>query len=515
MSRVSPWLTGIVGQSRAINDLDAALLSEQDARRRQARALATVQAEVQSSIDQVDSRVGAVGDQLGAVLDWTEFRIQLLEFEEYQARTRIRKVFRALAQGGPARLPDVEDVPGYWLPPAAKAVLSGVLPRNENDTDALDGDRVLEQARERDPIRADLLVVAAGVSFGGSALLHAAVSRLLTGPVGLGHNGSGVAQGWRSLWVGVALGGFGPVAAEVLSARLADLFGAAATDAAELAAWDRAIKTFGSTGDSTPAEALIALRNHLVVAQDDTEPVAIQDVPSWDTYLRELLEEPSPAEHSLLREMEQLPLPAAKGRRSEPSWGTDAATVVALVRADLFDPDAPIPLRRLALESATPLLRAQLAGILIAPGPVVTVVKRHGTAIEVTGDAYDPERLAAVERMIVLTNPVTHPSKPGSTAVCAGLAAAALLLVAFGYWIPTLLFALMAPVPVWKYRDDCRTTEAALARRNSRLAEVRAELTKACERNVAAYRHRTEEYRAAREALEHLLEALPPQAGRT
>lgn len=233
MSRVSPW-TNDFGTANAINDLDDELAAERAARRREASRFVSEQAKVQHQLEQVGSRIDSVTDQISTVLEWTELRFQLLEFDEYQARKEIRKAFRALAQGRPAVLPEVDDVPGYWMPPAALAVLPLIL--RERHPAAVPACRPganpfedlksgLESARERDAVRAQLFHLAVGLCFDQPAFIDATVLRLLSEPVGLGQTEAGqVAKGWRALWEHVALGGFGPAAVEQLSGRLAALF---------------------------------------------------------------------------------------------------------------------------------------------------------------------------------------------------------------------------------------------------------------------------------------------------
>ena len=123
MARVSQWnwsdFTQEWSQTSAINELDEELAAERRARYRQTRQLEAAHDAFKDGLKQVDSKVESVSDRIEAVLDWTELRFQQVEFDEYQARKDIRNTVRALAEGRPARSPDFEDAPGYWLPPAA------------------------------------------------------------------------------------------------------------------------------------------------------------------------------------------------------------------------------------------------------------------------------------------------------------------------------------------------------------------------------------------------------------
>ncbi|NNH72956.1 hypothetical protein HLB23_24370 [Nocardia uniformis] len=524
MSRVSPWWTGQIGQANAINDIDGQLAAERAARHREASRLASEQAKVAQHLEQVGSRIDSVTDQISTVLEWTELRFQLLEFDEYQARKEIRKAFRTLAQNGPAVVAEVDDVPGYWMPPAALAVLPLILrerhpaavPARRRGANPFEDVRFgLESARQRDAVRAELFNLAVGVCFDQPAFIDAAVPRLLSEPVGLGQTAAGhVAHGWRTLWKHAALGRFGPAAAEQLSGRLAALFDPAAVGEEELQAWDRAIEVFGSDGKTAPtkAETFTALRAHFAVEPDHTEALAALDDTSWRTYLQELIEEPSPAERPLVRAMEDLHLPAEQARLSAPSWGQAAGTLVTLVRSDLFDPDTPIPLRRLAFQLSAPLLRSRLAGVLVAPAPVVTAITYRTATVEVTSEGHDTEQLAAVERAIAVGY-ADSPSKTVGTIVFTGLTALALVMVVFGQWFVAVLFALGALIPVGKYRSDRNTAQYEAARRDQQLAEFRSALAQARAANAAQQRRLAEQYQADREALAHLIASLPADRG--
>lgn len=111
MSRVNPWWSSDVGHANAINDLDDELAAEREARYREASRVALEQAKVARHLEQVGSRIDSVTDQINTVLEWIDLRFQLLEFDEYQVRKEIRKAFRAIPQGRPAILPEVDDVP--------------------------------------------------------------------------------------------------------------------------------------------------------------------------------------------------------------------------------------------------------------------------------------------------------------------------------------------------------------------------------------------------------------------
>jgi hypothetical protein len=520
MARVSQWnwsdFTQEWSQTAAINELDEELAAQ---RRAQARRMQRAENEIKQGLKAVDSKLDTVSARIEAVLDWTELRFQLVEFDEYQARTAIRKTVRALAEGRPARTPDLDDVPGYWLPPAAAAVLplvlraQPVIPAQRTAANPFaDLAAGLEAARERDAVRAELFNLAVGRCFDQQVLIDAAVLRLLTEPCDLGVAEPGqVAAGWRTLWEHAALGAFGPGAAVQLESLLRERFDPEAPlDDEELAAWDGAIAGFGAAEGHQPpqSEAFAALADHLTADGPDTGA----DDDHWRTYLQELIEEPSPAELPLVREMEALEPGDDAARAGDPSWTEPAGTVAALVRRDLFDPEAPIALRRLALDLTAPLLRARLDRLeagLAETGPVVRTVRRNGVAVEVTPEGHDPAQFDAVLTRIDAGFRLDGPSQRTTVGFAAGLGAVALLFLVFGQWIPAVLFALLVLVPLYLHRNARIQAAGQQVRREGQVERLRADLAAARTDAERATRERAERAAAARTALERLRAALP------
>ncbi|WP_035700316.1 hypothetical protein, partial [Glycomyces tenuis] len=404
MPRVSQWDWNYErSQINAINEMDEEMAAE---RRLQRKRLRETREEFSSGLKQVDSRLSSVSGRIDTVLEWTELRFQLIEFDEYAARKEIRRPFRALAGGLPAEVPDVHDVPGSWMPPAAIALLRLVARSGAASGSFTDLSASLELARERDPVRSELFGLTVALCFDQPAFIDAAVLRLLgeSTELGLAEPGE-VAAGWRTLWEHAALGEFGPSAASLLKERLAALFDPAALDEEELRAWDEAILSF-DTPESAPlpeAEAFARLREHLSAAEAPRPAgVTVEPDDRWRRYLQELIEEPSPAELPLVEAMEELHLPEDQLQRSKPTWSESEGTVAALLREDLFDPDGPPALRSLAFELAAPLLRSRVEalGASAPPEPITYTVKRVGAKVVVGRDGHDAADLEAAERRI-------------------------------------------------------------------------------------------------------------------
>lgn len=552
MARVSQWnwsdFTQEWSQTQAINDLDDELAAERAARRRQ---MEDARNRFKQDLEQVDSKLDSVSGRIEAVLAWTELRFQLIEFDEYQARKEIRNTVRALAEGRAPLMRGFEDVPGYWLPSAAAAVLPLVLrdrvPTQRTGRPFADLTTGLETARERDAVRTELFSLAVGRCFDQPAFIDAAALRLLAEPADLGVAAPGqVVQGWRTLWEQAALGAFGPGPEEQIAALLRERFDPGALDEEALAAWDDAIERFGANDEHQPtrAEALAALQAHFAAEPgpatgapmpapavtpagetSDTgaepgpaasDPAALnpaRDDTAWRRYLQELIEEPSPAELPLVGQMAELD-PASGGRDDDRSWTAPVGTVADLLRRDLFDPAAPIPLRRLALRLAAPILRGRLDHLEAAIDTTETVtvtVRRRGELIHVTKDGHDPEQFAAVERRVDQAFAAAAPSKPLTIAFASVLGILSVSMLVIAQWFAAVLFALGVVIPLWKYRTDAAKARKDDERRDDQLAEIRAALLDARKDAESRERAETERGIATRHALDALRESLPAE----
>lgn len=514
MTRVSHWnWDSDWSQTRAINELDQEIEAE---RQFQQRRLREARAEFSSGLKQVDSKLSSVSDRIETILEWTDLRFQLIEFDEHAARQAIRRPFRALAGGLPAVAPDVEDVPGYWLPPAAVALLRLVTRSGAVSGPFADLGTSLELARERDAVRSELFTLAVALCFDQPAFIDASALRLLGEPTDLGLSEPGeVAAGWRTLWEHAALGEFGPSAEALLRERLAALFDPEAFDEEELRAWDRAILTFGGVDAASPseAEAFERLRGHLLAAEAPRAPeVAVEPDERWRQYLQELIEEPSPAELPLVEAMEELHLPEDRLQRSHPAWADSAGTVAALVRRDLLDPDGAPALRAIALELAAPLLRSCVERLGETPetlDPITRVVKRVGSKITVGRDGHDAAELEAAERRIEQNMSLAGPSKPLLVTAFAFLGLAVLIPALGGPWPLAVLCLIGTAVPLWLYRKG--GDEQAMNREHCerQIARLRTEVEHAKDAVREAEAERAERVAALGKAREALLASLP------
>ncbi|MEV3934740.1 hypothetical protein AB0K52_01980 [Glycomyces sp. NPDC049804] len=575
------WYWTDSGRERA----QEAAIEQQRAR---TRRLERERRAAEAKLDQrISSTAARMDSRLDTLFRWTELRFQQVEFDEYQARKEIRNTVRALAEGREPVLRGFEDVPGYWLPSAAAAVLPLVLrdraPRQRTAGNAFADFRTgLEAARERDAVRTELFSLAIGRCFDQPALIDAAALRLLSEPADLGAAEPGqIARAWRTLWVQAALGEFGPGAEAQIAPLLAERFDPDALDDEALATWDEAIARFGAVGKQRPTrlEALTALHAHLTevperearaegdaasgpphdasiltaspagplsaqagaLRLDDTAapagPLATdaalsdaagapeagngepaldeptdRDDTAWRSYLQALIEEPSAAELPLVRQMAELD-PSSEGREDDQrSWADPVGDLAELVRRDLFDPEAPIPLRRIALGLAAPVLRERLdrieAALDTTEKPTVTV-RRRGELIAVTSDGHDPDQLAVVERRIGQAFDTAGPSKPLTASIAAGLVLVGLLMLIPGQWFATLIFVLAALFPIVIHRRDTAKAAQQRVRRDEQLADARAALVKARDDAELKEREAAEQAVAVRAALTRLRESLP------
>lgn len=514
MSRVSYWnWDSDWSQTRAINEIDEELEAE---RRAQQRRLRAARAEFTSGLKQVDTKLSSVSGRIDTVLEWTELRFQLLEFDEYTARKAVRRPFRALAGGLPAAAPDIEDVPDYWMPPAAAALLRLVARSGGASGSFTDLGASLELARERDAVRTELFTLAVALCFDQPAFVDASVLRLLGEPADLGLAAPGeVAAGWRSVWEHTALGEFGPSATALLRERIDALFDPEALDEGELKAWDDAILAFGGV-ESAPLpehEAFARLREHLeAAAPPPPAGVAAEPDDRWRHYLQELIEEPSPAELPLVEAMEELHLPEDRLQRSKPTWSDAEGTVAALLRRDLFDPEGPPELRALALDAAAPLLRSRverLGEATAAPEPITRTVKRVGVRVAVGRDGHDPAELRAAEQRIERSMDLKGPSVPVTAGIAGGFGALALVLLLAGAWPLAVLCLIGVAVPLWRHVQGKADLALNRDRCERQIAELRAELERAKDLVRESERERAERFAALGKARDELLAALP------
>lgn len=516
MSRVSYWTwDNDWSQTRAINEIDQELEAERLAQQRRLRA---ARAEFNSGLKQVDKKLSSVSGRIDTVLEWADLRFQLIEFDEYAVRKAVRRPFQALAGGLPASAPDIEDVPGYWMPPAAVALLRLVARGGSASSPFADLGASLDLARERDAVRSELFTLAVALCFDQPAFVDASVLRLLGEPAGLGQVGSGeVAAGWRSLWEHAALGEFGPSAAALLRERLAALFDPESVGEEELKAWDEAILAFGAaeSGRLPEDEAFVLLREHLVAAAPPAAGAAFTPDDRWRHYLQELIEEPSPAELPLVEAMEELYLPEGRGQRSEPSWADSAGTAAGLLRRDLFDPEGPPELRALALEVCAPLLRSRverLGEAAASPEPITRVVKRVGARVTVGRDGHDPAELEAAERRVERSMDLRGPSLPATAATAGGFGALALVLLLTGVWPLSVLCLIGVAVPLWRHSQARTRASLERERFERQVAELRAEVKRAKEAVREAEREREARLAALARAREELSGVLPESA---
>lgn len=245
--------------------------------------------------------------------------------------------------------------------------------------------------------------------------------------------------------------------------------------------------------------------NHIAPSIDDTV---------WRSYLQELIEEPSAAELPLVGEMAALNPSDAAREEERRSWTDPVGTVADLVRRDLFDPEAPIPLRRLALGLTAPVLRERLDRIEASLGTTrkaVVTVRRRGAFIEVTRDGHDPDQLAAVERRIDRAFDAAYPSKPLSYGIALALGLLAVVTAVLGQWFVAVLCGIGAIIPLWKYRGDAAKARQNHHRRDEQLAETRAALVKARKDAENQERSETENGLATRRGLTRLRDSLPGQ----
>lgn len=508
------WVTGWdYRQNEAIEDLQAEAARATDRMRHAQR----------QTRDLVKSQISTVNNRLDTVMDWLDLRFAQLDFDEYTVRREARNHFRALAAHDLVAIRELDDVPGYWLPPLAGPLAKLVLRRQNRDAGPFDTASLpaeirssLQTGRERDPVRGDLFTVATAICFDLPALSEEPVLRLLAGPMDLefGEDPAIVANGWRTLWEQAVQSEFGPAAAEQLTQRLAAGFDPQALDAKAEHEWDTAILRhsgdFDTTVDADRALPALAATLSRLSEAVSAEPDRSRHRETWQTCLQDLVSEPSEPERPLVEAMRRL-RPASETDVDEPDWRRREGSVATLLRDDLVGNDVPAARRAVALRIAGPYLRQRVEAVAESeaakPDPTVTV-KDSGLTITVGPDGPDPAAYdKAVERRRV--EPAWVVPLPLILGITAALLAVAILAAINQAWVMAVIVVCLIAIPVW-WRLGTRSA----ARRVAADAQERvADLATRVDRAVEQARMKQSEHWARqdriRTAVERLLEVLP------
>jgi hypothetical protein len=430
----------------------------------------------------LENRLSALARAFDAFVELSDLRTELTLYGDAAvARHRVRKFLAEVMAGRAAPLA-LDDVPGYWLVPAARALAA-----------QLAGDRTgsaghVTTATEWDATRTTLFLTAAATQMGLPGVTAVQLAALLPAA---GTPGTPVTHAQRAIWLAAADGRFGAAGRALLTERLTTLL--STPDAGtERDQWREAVQRLDRTARSAPlppqrraAAALAALRAHCAAppaptpAQSDVDGTADAD-PLGDI-VRRLVDEGSAAEVPLLRRAEELRRIVTSDTAhpaSHQPWDAVVGSVHELVRAD-FAPDAPPALRGVALRAARRWLAAvadDLAAEAAADPPRTLTTRSTGYTVTVDVNGAVPGEYAAAERHIDTS--FQSPRGPRVAAAGTGIAAAALAVVGFLADLPWLaVFALLAAaVAALRFRKQTRLAaeyaEAATAAKTSLRQDV-------------------------------------------
>lgn len=423
-------------QRRQIEDLEASVSGAYSQASRLRSQLSQVQGSLQTRLDRLASA-------FDAFVELSDVRSDLAVYTDAViVRHQVRLMLGAVAAGRAAPPPELPDVPGYWLVPAARALHARL------DGDAGAAAKHTEAATELDADRTRYFL-AAGTRLAGPVDVTAVhLAGLLPGASRVP-----VSATQRAFWRATAADAYGDAGRALLTSALAGALGtpghhAPGGDGEE----DAPTAWLGPAGDgmgarTTPqgvAGALAALRQRCEAAlrpvgatKDTSGPTGGEPeggaagagaagagagdpelgpppevAPLWEV-LRSLVDEGHEPERELLRRAERLRGLVETGAAPAEyrSWDAPVGTVRELVHGDVFDGEAGGPaLRRVAVRAAAPWLRAAVEGVAaqVAPPQEQVTVRTSGGSFHIGPHGADPGEVAALRRRIDTTYRVSH-----------------------------------------------------------------------------------------------------------
>ena len=415
-------------QNAAIEQLRVSLRAQSSSVRRQAERN-------RQATDRLAASLVRLEERLDDVIELTDLRFQLLDHHETnRVRNELNRRLSVLSRGGTVPVDPLDDIPGYWLPPAANLILATFCGNG-----GLDLDRELELGRERDRVRTDLFVLASGVGFEVRELSQRVVVGLLNQPVhpdvvdNTLQLDTAINRTWRQLWVDTAAGGFGDRAHDVLRQRLA-----AAVDDLEIA------NELGRVLGSRNTNALTGLKRlrercQRVTAAMNRSETGAPDTDAWRETLRSLVNEGHAEEIELRDRTERLlrRVSDAGDAASVGMW-TEVGTLRSLLVHDILEPSVPDAQAALALRvcaDAVMLCAQRQWDRTHADVPDQRVVRIEGVDVTVTARGPEPGADEEVARRIAARHQVD-----GKASRLWGAAVGGLVLVA--------LIAFLVSVPV-------------------------------------------------------------------
>lgn len=357
----------------------------------------------------VENKVDRLTAAFEAFVELSDIRADMTAYADAgQVRHHVRELLAAAAAGRTPELPDLPEVPGYWLVPAARALYARLTGEPTR------GGRYAAAATELDADRTRYFLAAALRLTGPPDLTAVELAALLPA-----HDDKEVNRAQRTVWLATAAGAFGDAGRALLSSTLAANLG---EPAGEMPGPDDLWQTsVYRLSRGRAADALAALRERCA------QPAA----PGTDTELAPLAElvatlvdEGHEPERDLLRRIRHLRGLVEQGTAPPEyrPWYEPAGTVAELVCGDIFDDPAAPGARRVAVRAATPWLRRAAATLAeqdrAAAESERTTVLVRGREVPVTDAGPDPDVMAELRRQY------TDAYRPNRTRQYVGLATA-------------------------------------------------------------------------------------------
>ncbi|MGW5880090.1 hypothetical protein ACWFMI_26430 [Nocardiopsis terrae] len=396
-------------QNARIRELQEDLSDTHSQMARERRRMRSELGRIRGTLEQRLDRVSAT---LDAFIELSDVRATLAMFDD--AAIARHRTLQMLTGTAPAD-PGLEDVPGYWLVPAARG-LHALL-----DDDLARARPCFDEAAAIDPERARCFAALA------SALTRAEHARTLGEDVSadlLPHLPGPRVQltrGRRALWLLTADGSFGDDAREHLLLSTLRRWTAEGVRLSPAHDWVAVPAVSGrgrgaaasAASQRQAAQALARLRERVAevtaLGTEDTSSEAMAPDEASSDFLREtlrlLVEEGSPEEAPLLAESNRLRAVVENGGRESalPAWGDTVDSVEALLRQDLTREDVP-PHRRtfaLVLQRAAVMDTAEdLAARATTLVPETSSTTFQGLSITVTESGADQRQVERARRRL-------------------------------------------------------------------------------------------------------------------
>ncbi|GLH97592.1 hypothetical protein [Phytohabitans aurantiacus] len=425
-------------QQRALRELDDEVASLNSTISIQFQESSRLRSELSSLRGSVEERLTRLTRAFDAFVELSDLRMILALFTPPAlVRHRARTVIAASSEGTEAGAASFEDVSGYWLAPATKALVA--LLRGESAGEHL------ALAQERDEGRTALLLAVATAVAGRADLSTSWLPRAL----GTLSPGSPISRAQRTLWTEAAAGTFGPTGQDVLAERLKALVDGLPPERSHLVgqAWRQrvdAIQAFApklpSTLDRVPdaADALTAgvrlerLRDLCATAPAPDAAAGGDGQQALAEVLRALVDEGSAEEVALLRRATELRA-VLEDRPVPESWNAPLSPPLELLEEDAFRADGS-PLARLARTAGAGWLlsageRLAEAAAVDPPAQATATIER--VSVRVGVDGVDETDLASALRVVETRYP---DERVPTRATIATLVAGGLLCLAVIGW---------------------------------------------------------------------------------